>query len=336
MEHQTNSFIGSANAGLVAHELAHQWFGDKVTCGSWSDLWLNEGFATYMEYVYVALSNPLSRLLFLQNWKNDITAVSGGSVFVSDTANVGRLFDGRLTYRKGGYVLHMLRWKLGDSTFFRGVRRYLNDPLLAYKTARTADLQRNLEAESGQSLATFFNDWIYGEGYPSYHAEWSLGRGSAVSVTLSQTTSHPSVPFYAMPVPLQFRSASRDTILRVTHSRNGETFNIDPGFIPDTLIIDPQLHLLTRMNTTRRVAGVSPTLPYTVFPNPARGFFSVAVPGSNTLVQVFNAAGQLVYTSTGSTGGDVRVSTAGWAAGVYWMQVLNGNARVVRPVLVTQ
>jgi aminopeptidase N len=211
MEHQTNSFIASPQAWLVAHELAHQWFGDKVTNGSWQDLWLNEGFATYMELVYdeMVVNNTLPVHL-LKDWRDRITDAPGGAVFIADTTTISRLFDYRLTYLKGGYVLHMLRWKLGDSAFFQGMRNYLNDPALRYKTARTADLQRHMEEVSGQNLAGFFSDWIYGEGYPDYRALWSSAGTTTVQVALSQTTSHSSVPFYSMPVPLQFKSAGRE------------------------------------------------------------------------------------------------------------------------------
>jgi aminopeptidase N len=211
MEHQTNSFIASPQAWLVAHELAHQWFGDKVTNGSWQDLWLNEGFATYMELVYdeMVVNNTLPVHL-LKDWRDRITDAPGGAVFIADTTTISRLFDYRLTYLKGGYVLHMLRWKLGDSAFFQGMRNYLNDPALRYKTARTADLQRHMEEVSGQNLAGFLSDWIYGEGYPDYRALWSSAGTTTVQVALSQTTSHSSVPFYSMPVPLQFKSAGRE------------------------------------------------------------------------------------------------------------------------------
>lgn len=339
MEHQTNSFIGSTNAGLVAHELAHQWFGDKVTNGSWTDLWLNEGFATYSEYMYVELTSPSNRLPFLQSWRNSITAVPGGSVAVTDTLNIGRLFDSRLTYRKGGYLVHMLRWKLGDSAFFRGVRRYLNDPLLAYKTARTADLQRNLEAESGQNLTEFFRDWLVGEGYPTYKGEWNKASGTTVMVKLSQTTSHPSVSFYEMPVPLQFKNATRDTTLRVEHNVNGQVFSLNPGFVPDTMIIDPQLWILSRNNTTAQVTILNPPIatPFSVFPIPARGMVTLRFPTNSTgTIQVFNALGQKMYQSAVPAGTDrLDIPTWGWSNGVYHLRIVGGNLIEERRLLIT-
>src|SRR5690606_2063981 len=146
----------------------------------------------------------------------------------------------RLTYLKGGYLVHMLRWILGDSTFFRGVRRYLNDPLLSYGTALSSDLKRNLEAESGVDLTNFFDDWLYGEGYPNYSAIWIQKPNFEVEVKLDQTQSHPSVSFFEMPVPLYFSSATKDTIIRVDHVQNGQIFTVNPGFAADTMMIDPE------------------------------------------------------------------------------------------------
>jgi len=341
MEHQTNSFMGGTSAGLVAHELAHQWFGNKVTCGSWSDLWLNEGFASYSEFNYVELTNPAGKPGFLQSWLTNITNINTGSVYVygSDTLNINRLFDSRLTYRKGGYVLHMLRWKLGDSTFFRGIRRYVNDPTLAYKFARTADLQRNLEAESGQNLTEFFNDWVYGQGYANYQGEWSREPNNAVRVKLNQTQSHSSVSFFEMPVPLQFKNSTRDTIVRVEHTSNGQVFNINLGFVPDTMIIDPQLWILARNKTTLRVPSVTPPPGnniFNVYPNPVVNGLTISLPQlTNAEIRIYNAIGQEIYVAKPNTN-LMYINTKKWASGVYWVKVKADGFDEKRQVLLRE
>ncbi len=131
MEHQTSTFIVTPNETLMAHELAHQWFGDKITCASWQDIWLNEGFATHLASMDAEVLFPQLTLLLRKQEIEKITSLPGGSVFVDDTTNVNRIFDSRLTYTKGSHLLYMLRWILGDSVFFRGMRSYFNDPSIS-------------------------------------------------------------------------------------------------------------------------------------------------------------------------------------------------------------
>jgi len=246
MEHQTNSFVIGPTTTLIAHETTHQWFGDKITCAGWQHIWLNEGFATYGQVLYNQYNALANYKPLLKRYNDYITSLPDGSVSVSDTTDASRIFSSRLSYDKGCYLLHMLRWKLGDSVFFSGIRRYLNDPLLKYGYAKTADLQRNLEQESGKSLSAFFEKWFYGEGYPVYQVEWRQDSGNNVLVKINQTTSHPSVTFFDMPIPVQFKNSSRDTILVFDHVKNGQSFVANPGFTADTAIFDPDLWILSR------------------------------------------------------------------------------------------
>lgn len=252
MEHQTNSFITTTDIGLITHELGHQWFGDKITCGSWEDIWLNEGFATYALSLYY--ENTDKNLFYLERkyYLDNITAQPDGSVWVNDTTSPGRIFSSRLSYQKGSCLLHMLRWKVGDIVFFNALKRYLSDPLLKFRFARTADLKRNFEAESGLNLTSFFQKWFYGQGHPLYAVEWTADSSNNVLVKINQSTSHTSVSFYDMPVPLQFKNSSRDTIIVFNHTQNGQAFVVNPGFTPDTVIFDPQYWLLARSSVQQK------------------------------------------------------------------------------------
>lgn len=339
MEHQTNTFLGSTGPSLVAHELAHQWFGDRVTCRSWSDIWLNEGFATYMEFQYMLLTAPSTRVAYLQAWANTITTSAGGSVYIipADTLNENRIFDNRLTYKKGGYLGVMLRWKLGDSAFYRGLRRYLADPAVSYGTALTADLQRNLEAESGLSLTEFFNDWFYGQGYPNYSAVWSQQNGGSVSVTLSQTQSHASVSFFEMPVPLQFKNATRDTTVIANHTQSGQAFTFNLDFVPDTMIIDPQLWILSKTKTVQRLSTSVSSLAWNeqvrLYPNPATGTVFITLPntaGSGTSYRLVNAGGQTLRGGLlAGNGANRQIDVSGLASGNYWLELADRLGRVL-------
>ena len=254
-EHQTMTFIVDFERDLMHHELAHQWFGDMVTCRSFHDIWLNEGFATYLTGLNYEHRND-----FL-NWKTyyltDITNLPGGSVYCTDTTNVDAIFNGRTSYSKGAYVLHMMRKKVGDQNFFAACRNYLSDPLLTYGYATTADLKRHMEAVSGVDLTQFLQEWYYGQGYPIYNAYWwqpSAGNGT---LKLNQTTSHNSVRFYHMNVPVQFKGlGGRDTLLYFAHDSSGQVFHFNLPFTVTSVSIDPNLDIVHK---TTRITGISQT-----------------------------------------------------------------------------
>lgn len=342
MEHQTNSFMYNVSENLVVHEAAHQWFGDKVTCGSWRDIWLNEGFATFMtNFSIEKYYSPAQLLAVLKSQLNSVVSSPGGSVYVDDTTSAGRIFNGRLTYNKGGWVVRMLRWKLGDEVFFKGIRNYLKDPAVVYGYALSTDLKRNLELVSGQDLTGFFNDWLYGEGYPSYQLNWSdIGNGWVQS-SLSQVTSHPSVDFYEMPVPVRFKNALRDTIIIIQHERNQQTSFHQLGFLPDSAFIDPLLKIVSAKNTVTKIESPSSD-PNTVsvFPNPIQTQFTIYLKnfeqGSLSLV-LYNTKGQLLWKKQQDnfSGSDfVTVPTATLPKGMYWLSIRGGkDTKLVKKIL---
>ncbi|MGQ0737793.1 MAG: M1 family aminopeptidase [Bacteroidota bacterium] len=297
MEHQTASFIVNANEGLMAHELAHQWFGDKITCGSWEDIWLNEGFATHLTSIYMEAKYPASIINTRRNEIASITSVPGGSVWVDDTTSVGRIFSGRLSYTKGSHLLYMLRWILGDSVFFSGIRQYLKDPALSFGFARTADLQRQLEQASGKKLDGFFADWFKGQGYPTYTVDWTQLGNSFVKIKMNQASSHSSVNFFELPVALQFKNATQTKTIVIDNRTNGEIFIRDIGFIADTVIIDPEYWLITKNNTSRKVTdAISGQNIVQVFPNPVREQFYVYLRNfsSPASIGLYNSLGQMI------------------------------------------
>lgn len=339
MEHQTMSFMGGFSHLLQAHELAHQWFGNKVTCGSWQDIWLNEGFATYLEgltYQYGLGPNTWDN--WLSGKINHVTSAPDGSVFVYDTSSVSRIFSSRLSYSKGAMLLHMLRWKLGDEAFFQGVRNYVDAPELAFGYAKSDDLKSYLEAESGQDLTEFFDDWLYGQGYPSYQMRW-FQEGSTLHVRLNQQTSHASVDFFEMPVPVRFlMSGGMDTTIVFDHTYNGQQFAIEvPGNV-GVVYFDPEQRIVSRNNSvtkgqfTNTEAALLKAVQ--VFPNPVQDVLNLSFPAGTMLEQarLYHANGQLLA----QWAGPIRQLDVGqWPNGAYTVE-LQTNYGLVRRLVVKQ
>jgi aminopeptidase N len=335
MEHQTSTFIVTPNESLMAHELGHQWFGDKMTTGAWEDIWLNEGFATYLARFYMENKYPATIITNRRIVLNNIVAIVDGSVKVSDTTSVGRIFSNRLSYNKGSYLVQMLRFKLGDAAFFHGIKNYLSDPALAYGFVRTPDLKRHLEAASDQDLTAFFNQWYSGEGYPSYNVEWSTVGSGSVRIKMSQTTSHSSVSFFEMPVPLTFKNAAQEKTIVVDNRANGEVFIRNLGFIPDTVLVDPELLIISKNNTTSKIAGVSGNAGVDLYHDPLALYFH-DINSASANISLYNMAGQLVYKKNVAlvNGAELHFLNISYLArGVYILKVNAGNFKFVRQLL---
>ncbi|MDX6613210.1 MAG: aminopeptidase [Blastocatellia bacterium] len=184
--------IPQGTVDVVAHEIAHQWFGDSVTESTWSDIWLSEGFATYFAGLFLQhFEGEAEFQTYMKQAAETVFAYerkTHAPLYDSETEDLFKLLNGN-SYQKGAWVLHMLRARLGDEAFFRGVRAY-------YKTHRdgtagSEDLRAALEKASGRNLKEFFARWIYGSGHPVYEFGWSSAEfsaaGSNLVVELKQT-----------------------------------------------------------------------------------------------------------------------------------------------------
>ena len=254
MEHSTMSFMGGFNRLLLAHELAHQWFGDKITCGSWKDIWLNEGFATYMEGLTCeqGIGNT-SWSAWKTNTINNVTGNNYGSTYVTDTTNISTLFSGRLVYNKGALILHMLRWKLGDAVFFQGLHDYIQDPDLSYSFAKSPDFQNIMETTSGMDLSEFFDDWLYGQGFPNYTIKWAPDPTcNKVYLTVTQSHSAGQGTFFEMPVPLRFSNGTMYQDVVVQQNNPSDTlFNQLLNFSPTSVSFDPDKWLCAKATVSQ-------------------------------------------------------------------------------------
>jgi aminopeptidase N len=247
MEHQTMAFLGTKafDHYTLGHELGHQWFGDLVTCGSWEDIWLNEGFATYslgLSYEYLYAESTFSK--YMNDNRGYIIAHPQGSVFCNDTTSVQRIFSSSFSYFKGAYLLQMIRWLIGDHDFFQSIRNYLSDPALQHSFAKTRDLKRHLEQQTGKDLTAFFNEWFYGSGVPSYSISIDQQTNLNTTIAISQTSYNSDVSFFHMKIPIEFKNATNDTIISFDHMYSGQVFECNPGFKVDSVFFDPKSKIL--------------------------------------------------------------------------------------------
>jgi len=279
MEHQTMTFLGQGafTMEILSHELAHMWFGDMVTCGSWHDIWLNEGFATYCTGLMYEITSPN---LYWPIWKHNeisyITTEPGGAVYCEDTVNIGRIFDSRLSYSKGAMVLHQLRWVIGDSAFFNGTRSYLEDPDLRYGFALTENYKQHMETASGRDLTEYFDNWIYKEGFPSYTLICTQDFPDNFSVTVNQSPSDPSVSFFGLPLPVRLLGENKDTLVILDNTYTGQVFQLQPGFMVDSVDFDPENWLISGNNHVTMGKNELPAGKHLdIQPNPATDRISV-------------------------------------------------------------
>jgi aminopeptidase N len=277
MEHQTLTSMGSRLTNVVAHELAHQWFGDMVSPRAWRDLWLNEGFATYSELLYWEAYDaeaPGTHALLVRNTTRNATFAEG-TLVLEDTTSVIDMFNPTRVYAKGAIVLHMLRSVVGDAAFRDILLAYASDPAVAYGSATTADFERVAEAVHGASLDTFLDQWVrVGTGYPHYSVSSYLVKEGdfRAFVTVEQTQAEPesNVDVFVMPVTIAVQTSAGEERFTVMNDRRRQTFEFDVVDKPIAVTFDPDLVLLrdVELETADAVLQRAPAF-QGVTPNPS-------------------------------------------------------------------
>lgn len=228
---------------LIVHEIAHQWFGNMATETDWSHLWLSEGFATFMTNDYFEQKYGPDTARFMRN--NDRIKVIGfskrrpGPVVDSAEKDYMQLLNAN-SYQKGGWVLHMLRRQLGDSTFWKGVRTYY--ARYAGKNASTQDLRRVLEEVSGQDLGSFFRQWLYTSGQPSLDIRW---RYDAAAKVVKGTIAQQQSQLFRFPLELAVYGGGNTVQMATIAVKDKETsFTIPFSGVPGKIVADPGVNLL--------------------------------------------------------------------------------------------
>lgn len=271
MEHQTLSSMGGYSEALIAHELAHQWWGNMVTCANFHHIWLNEGFATYSEALWYEKQYGVDRLH--SDMSNNMY-FGPGTIYVEDTTSVWNIFHGGLSYAKASWVLHMLRRVVGDSAFFSGLQEY--GDRYRFKSAVTEQFRDVMEEISGMNLDSFFQRWIYGEYYPIYEIIYNQSDNNLL-VRINQIQDS---NIFEMPIDIKvtFTDGSESTwVVQNTVRNELFTLPIPDGKAIENMELDPDSWILKKISEVRfdpsldRTGNI--TVPdefhlYPVYPNP--------------------------------------------------------------------
>ena len=255
--------------------------GDHVTCASWCDIWINEGFASYSEYLMLENLYPNETNGHMEDVHDNVMSQNGGSVWVLDSLNENRIFSGRLTYDKGAAIIHSMRYMINDDELFFQV---LKDFQITYAdgTAYGVDFKNALESASGMDFTDFFEQWYFGEGYPTYSIEWEQIE-SDLSIQINHTSSKPNItPTFTSDLDVRFqRLGLPDTTIRFSISSNNEVFNIDGiGSITGVISIDPENWIINESGsiTGNDITGLNPVTDVEKIyfsPNPSDGVFYI-------------------------------------------------------------
>jgi aminopeptidase N len=236
---------------LISHEMAHQWFGDLVTCKDWSHIWLNEGFATYYETLYMGHKNGRDAMIYeLYSRARSITGVTNdmNPIVRRNFDDPGEMFDGRLTYDKGSWVLHMLRSQLGPDTYRLCIKTYLERH--RYGNVVTEDLRSVIEELTGRSYDQFFDQWLYHAHNPELEVnyDWDEVAGLAkVSIHQAQETNE-DVLLFNFPLTFRFKGpfGTNDQTVQIT--REAEDFYFPLASAPEIVRVDPDYTLLAKVS----------------------------------------------------------------------------------------
>ena len=336
MEHQTMTTIGFLDdPGIIAHELSHQWFGDNVTCSTWSDIFVNEGMASYSEDLFKEhFHSRLEMVMDMMSKQADVRKIDTGSVYCEDTTDESRIFSSRFSYHKGACLLHMLRYVINsDSTFFQVLKSYQQE----HKNANGSIEDFRIATKSitglyanGINIDTFFSQWAYKYGYPVYAASWNR-TGNDFYLLLKQTPKvGGSVACFKMPLDIMLHSTSRDTIIRIMADQPEQLYHFIVGGSDSLVAIDPFHWVLDSFSSIihdRSLNMLSLDQPMqsaiNIYPNPTTSDWTIENLPLNSRMILTDIMGKVLWERDAHTATEALPSSD-LAQGVYILRV-NGE-----------
>ncbi|RMF78526.1 MAG: hypothetical protein D6744_10005, partial [Planctomycetota bacterium] len=326
MEHQTNTGQGGFWEDVTAHELGHQWWGDDVTCRTWHDIWLNEGFATYTVALWREFKPGSSGIDQAHAYMaTRVPSSMNDSVYVYDTSSIGRIFSSNFSYKKASWVLHQLRHVIGDTAFF--------DTLAAYRAAfsgsaaTTDDFAAIASSVAGQDLTWFFNEWVYGIGAPTYEYGWqteNIGGQDYLRLSVSQVQTA-GYGVYQMPIDVKVTTAGGDETIVIWNDDWSEHYVLPISAAATAVVLDPDDWILTEGKTDVGYVAGPPAI-VQASPAPGESFGFLASPTAMTITFSEDvAAASEDFDVTGATTGPAAF-TLSYDSGSYTATLDFGGA----------
>lgn len=346
MEHQTMTTMTGFPFNTTAHELAHQWFGNQVTCGTWQDIWVNEGFASYSEYIANEFLNSQSAatswLIDAHNYAFDRPT---GSIYVpiESAEDEGAIFNYRLSYKKGASIIHMIRKEINDDELFFSI---MKEYQIKFKnaTALGVDFKGVAEQLSGKDFTNFFDHWYFGEGYPTHRFTWTYENDS-LAISSVQTTSSSVTPFFNLSIDVNLIFDEGDSLIRLAISENTQDFKIAIPKEVKSISFDPNKDLLMKISGVTYIQPQEPEVVLSIeenligdiklYPNPSDG--AITLQFSNYFkvsdIKVFDISGSEIKVQT-IIKESTEVEVKGLKTGVYILHLHSGEKRFVKKIII--
>ncbi len=336
MEHQTMTTLGYFDFGLIAHELTHMWFGDNVTCRTWQDIWINEGFASYGAYLaeeYIHTQQDADS--WMATAHSDAMQTPDGSVYIpfQDANNENRIFSYQLSYQKGASIIHMLRFEMqNDSLFFQTLKEF--QQIYKDSTATGDDFMNVANSVSGMDFTQFFDQWYYGEGYPTYHIYYQQ-VGDTLHITANQQVSS-TTPLFKMLMDYKITYVGGDTTVLLYQNTNSDDFSFYfPHQITD-FFVDSVDWVLDGTPTIVNINTENLSSDFSIYPNPANNYITIDNPiFSEQSISIYDVSGNMVkapQTFNGTATEKIDISTL--ANGLYFVKLQTREGTVVKKVVV--
>jgi hypothetical protein len=296
---------------MMAHELGHSWFGNQVTCSSWSDIWLNEGFASYTEYLFCKKFRGESSALQLMDKFQQSAKIFGFTpVYIKNAINPTRIFSLEITYQKGAAIIHALRYEINnDELFFKAIQKFQTD--FKYKTATVSNLIQTIYEVTKKDYQYFFDEWYYGVEHPILSMRWNQQKEKVMMIVSQTNRQDTIIPFFKMDIDCKFLGLQKDTIARLSLKSKTDTFYFCfSDKINETAKIkfDPLHWLIVDVDTIYNDLNLQPDYASTfrycnqnrndwiLFPNPSTGnFITLSHHYESSTLEVFDIVGRKVF-----------------------------------------